>query len=541
VTALVGLGGVPVANAAAPIAGPQRGGAGITGTLMVAHGDNFATGAMIMQTELSTSSGVVALVVPASEHAHIVGLAGQRVQLRGAPVGASVAVSDVSPTVAAPATSASTETVASARPLHVAVVLLRPPGTTAEPVSKTALHASMFGAPNSVANWYAKTSGGQVRVTGTVYGSYDGVRSCDLATELRVGAAAASHHGYVASNATTLIVYTPQQACNFSGMAWIGAPGVFLNGTAAPGVIEHELGHNLGLLHAGAYECATTTRSAGCLVDYGDPTDVMGDPTLDHGYSAEHKYQLGWIPASEVRTVTAGTHTIALTAAENPLVAGSTELIHVRAADGTMFAIDRRASVGYDVGLSGVWIRDVAEAGTDDTELMRSTALPAGESFTDAVHRVTIRTLNDRPNTASASVEVCVGPCAVSVASQTVAVSARSISVRNIATAAKRSSRNASIEPTVPSGHAVLAGHTVIVTTDTSDTADAVSCTDSRGDVYHADVNSVGARRLVICSAHAVAPLEPGATITVGYPTFDGAAASTANQSSGLDLAAPPE
>ena len=218
----------------------------------------------------------------------------------------------------------------------------------------------MFGATNSVANWYAQTSGGQVGVTGTVYGYYDGVRSCDLATELRVAAAAASHDGYVASNYTNLVVYTPDQGCNFSGIAWIGANGVFLNGTAAPGVIEHELGHNLGLLHAGAYRCATGSMSAACLVDYGDPTDVMGDPTLDHGYSAEHKYQLGWIPASEVRTVTTGTQTIALTASENPLVAGSTELIHVRAADGTLFAIDRRASVGYDVGLSGVWIRDVA-------------------------------------------------------------------------------------------------------------------------------------------------------------------------------------
>ena len=45
---------------------------------MVAHGDNFATGAMIMQTELSTSSGAVGLVVPASEHAQIVSLAGRR-------------------------------------------------------------------------------------------------------------------------------------------------------------------------------------------------------------------------------------------------------------------------------------------------------------------------------------------------------------------------------------------------------------------------------------------------------------------------------
>ena len=55
----------------------------------------------------------------------------------------------------------------------------------------------------------------------------------------------------------------------------------------------------------------------------------------------------------------------------------------------------------------------------------------------------------------------------------------------------------------------------------------------------NADVNTAGARRLIICSAHVNAELEPGATITVRYPSFDGAAVSTANQFSGLDPSAP--
>jgi len=66
-----------------------------------------------------------------------------------------------------------------------------------------------------------------------------------------------------------------------------------------------------------------------------------------------------------------------------------------------------------------------------------------------------------------------------------------------------------------------------------------VSCTDSRGDVYKSDVNSVGARRLIICSAPANVGLEPGATITVRYPSFDGSAVSTANEFSGLDTKTP--
>ena len=161
--------------------------------------------------------------------------------------------------------------------------------------------------------------------------------------------------------------------------------------------MEHELGHNLGLWHAGRVpRAASAPCSASCLIDYGDPTDVMGDPTRNRGYSAEHKYTLGWIPASEVRTVTSGTQTIALTASEDPLVAGSIELIHVRAADGTLYAIDRRASVGYDAGLSGVWIRRGRVDGDATTpSSCGARALGAGQTFTDSVHHVTIKTLTD--------------------------------------------------------------------------------------------------------------------------------------------------
>ncbi|MGO9873327.1 MAG: hypothetical protein ACLPVY_05955 [Acidimicrobiia bacterium] len=526
-TALIGASGWSTAYAERLAPRPATVGPGLEGTLMVAHGDNFATGAMIMQTELRTASAVVPLTVPRSEHAQIVSLAGQQVQMRGARLAASVVVSAVSPMVAR---AASTPV---ARSMRVAVVLLRLPGTTAEPVTKAAVQSSVFGATKSVADWYSQTSGGQVAVTGTVYGYYDGVRSCDLATELSVGAAAAAKDGYVASNYTNLVVYTPDQACNFSGMAWIGVSGVFLNGTVLPGVIEHELGHNLGLMHAGASACGAAPVSAGCLIDYGDPTDVMGDPSLDHGYNAEHKYMLGWIPSTEVRIVTTGNATIALTAAEDPLVAGSTELIHVRAADGTLFAIDRRASVGYDVGLSGVWIREVADVQTDDTELLTPGALLAGETFTDTAHDVTIKTLTDRGPTAS--IQVCVGPCAAPDATQTVS---GAIAGQNITTASKTASANSNITLTVPSGRAVAAGRTVIVSTSASSVAGPVSCRDSRGDVYRADVNSLEGQRLIVCAAPADVGLRPGATITIRYPSFDGTTVSTANDFSGLGSSA---
>jgi len=269
--------------------------------------------------------------------------------------------------------------------------------------------------------------------------------------------------------------------------------------------------------------------STSCLIDYGDPTDVMGDQMLNRGLSAEHKYMLGWIPASEVRTVTTGTETIALTASENPLVAGSTELIHVRAADGTLFAVDRRASLGYDAGIAGVWIRQVTTANTDDTELLRSSALAAGGAFTSAAHGITVETLSDRGETAS--IRVCVGPCAGAVSGQT--VSGR-IAARNIVTGAKTAKVNASVTLTIPAGHGVAAGHTVIVSTYASGIRGRVACRDSLGNVYGVNVNSSDGQRLIVCSANAKAGLPPGATITIGYPVFAGSAVASANDFSGI-------
>ena len=417
------------------------------------------------------------------------------------------------------------------RSLRAAVVLLHLSGASSVSVSKAAMQAVMFAGSKSVANWYSQTSGGQLAVTGTVFGYYAGVRSCDLATELNAGAAAAAADGYVAADYTNLIVYAPSQACDFSGMGWIGGNGVFLNGNAGAGLIEHELGHNLGLLHAGAYACGAAPVSGGCLLEYADPTDVMGDTALDHEFSAEHKYMLGWIPAPEVRTVTSGTHTIALTAEEDPLVAGATELIHVRAADGTLFAIDRRVSAGYDVGVGGVWIRQVAAVRTDDTELVRSGALAAGETFVDAAHDVSVTTLTD--SGATASVRVCVGPCAAPVSAQSLAALGP-VAARNVTTASKISPHNASISLTVPTGRGVGVGRTVIVVAVASGAAGSVSCDDSRGDTYGVNVNSVGAERLIVCSARATRGLRPGAVITIRYPGFSGSTVASVNDFSGI-------
>ena len=381
----------------------------LVGRLLIAHGDNFATGAMVMQTGLRTASGYVRLTLPVSQHARTLALAGASVRVQGTLSSNSFTVSQVSPLPDPRAVARPAGWVRSPQVMRIAVVLMRLPGSSTAPASKAAVKRSTFGAKRSVADWYSQTSGKHVVVTGTVFGIYTGVRSCDLGVQLSAAAAAAAKGGYVASDFDHLVVVEPEQSCGFSGIGWVGQNGVFLNGDATPGVMEHELGHNLGLWHAGAYSCPASAVSAACLTEYGDPTDVMGSPYLDHGYNAEHKRRIGWIPATEVRTVVAGTQTITLTASEDPVVLGAIELIHLRAADGTIYSIDKRASIGYDAGLSGVWIRRLSATNTVDTALVRNSAYTPGTTFTDAVHRVTIKTLSD--SGPAAKVRVCVGAC----------------------------------------------------------------------------------------------------------------------------------
>jgi hypothetical protein len=135
----------------------------------------------------------------------------------------------------------------------------------------------------------------------------------------------------------------------------------------------------------------------------------MGQAGLLRHYNAVHKHMMGWIPASEVQTLNSGTHTIALTAEENPVANGATELIYVPRGDGSQWAIERRASVGFDAGLSGVWVRIVDRRNTDDTELLGYNPLAAGQTLRDPAFDISITTLSDTG--ATASVQVCVGPC----------------------------------------------------------------------------------------------------------------------------------
>jgi len=96
-------------------------------------------------------------------------------------------------------------------------------------------------------------------------------------------------------------VISPQQApVGTKGVAWVGAKGAICNGCEEISdnfqvmVAVHELGHNLGLAHAGSKS-----------LEYGNPFDWMGNYPDVQGlsYGAGYKLRLHWLPPDSVWTV----------------------------------------------------------------------------------------------------------------------------------------------------------------------------------------------------------------------------------------------
>jgi hypothetical protein len=179
--------------------------------------------------------------------------------------------------------------------------------------------------------WHQEASFGQASFTGKlnptksadIFGIYqitENPSTCDFNDMHRQAKTAAATDGFTVGGYHHVIVMlnvpstTP---CTWGGLAMVGGTEVWVRDATRIGTTIHEIGHNFGLRHATrSFECIIDdqpvifAKSSECRVAiYGDEMDPMGNTSSAYGnpvphYSAISKSKIGWIPATNVATVT---------------------------------------------------------------------------------------------------------------------------------------------------------------------------------------------------------------------------------------------
>ena len=221
---------------------------------------------------------------------------------------------------------------------------------------------------------------------------------------------------------------------SWAGLAQLGSKYNWVDGSTsgigqdqASTVYNHELGHNLGLYHANAWDPATSTAddSNGTHVEYGHDFDVMGD-TWTYAYDQLHynasfKNALDWLPDSSITTLTSSSANITLDlhAMDQTHVGGRVYAIKIDSGItlGTSSDLDywiefRSRYPSVSTLDDGVLIYTSNDAHTDKalklldmnpaTSSVSDAGLDLGETFTTADSRFTI-TVNSQSGSGASS------------------------------------------------------------------------------------------------------------------------------------------
>ncbi len=348
-----------------------------------------------------------------------IGQAGSRVRVRGTRTGQRVAVDEVLPLASDEAASrAAGPLAAAASPSgptglqRTLVLLLNFTAYPDQPFTTAQVRDAVFDAPTSMNAFYRENSFDQVHFAGDVVGwltlpgtppNCDGFALLDDALDaadpmvnftqydrlilvspaIRAVAGCPIEGGFATLGQTAYP--TPDGVAQLS-VSWIYDFSLF--------VLEHEMGHNLGVMHANRLECPTERIDSTCTHrEYQDPFDVMG--TNAFHLNAAHKERLGWLLPANVAAAT-GDGTFALQALESPT--GGVQAVKIQApSPGSSvfyYYVEHREPEGFDAGLAGyptvlagAQVRRAC-AGCPDTELIATpkmdinAAIAPGDAFT---------------------------------------------------------------------------------------------------------------------------------------------------------------
>jgi hypothetical protein len=225
------------------------------------------------------------------------------------------------------ATAASQPAAIPAGPRKTAVLLINPSGG-AEPWTQESARSEVFTGTNSASAFYEEESYGAISLTGKlrndgdVFGWFDvsaSTAGCPYMEWQSKAQEAAADAGIDLSGYQHLIYMMPFQGlqgpCKWFGIAGLNSNWVMINGDFGVKIVTHELGHNLGLLHAGSLTCTAggvrVQISDNCTTaEYGDPFDTMGSTAARHS-SGWNLAKLGILGPGNVETIEAsGTYSM---------------------------------------------------------------------------------------------------------------------------------------------------------------------------------------------------------------------------------------
>jgi len=293
----------------------------VDGTLQGVHADYFDAGSSATQWQLDTGAATLD-VLPTSLPAL-------------SPEHDSVTLDDEDPGagVAGPVTADSPQATPALGGRKTAVIAFNfATDPTNQPWTTAQIRSSIFTASDSTSAFFWEESYNQLWLTGKagnldgdVYGWYtlpvpptgcpDPTNAYSNWATLAKGAAAAD--GFVEGDYQHVMYVFPSGSdCQWAGLAYLPGTESWINADLSVRVTGHELGHNLGLHHAGSWFCknasnqAVVISSSCALNEYNDPFDVMGAHGSRHS-NGWHLQQLGLLQASNVQTVTtSGTYSM---------------------------------------------------------------------------------------------------------------------------------------------------------------------------------------------------------------------------------------
>lgn len=204
--------------------------------------------------------------------------------------------------------------------------------------------------------------------------------------------------------------------------------------------MAHEMGHMMGLVHSNLRDCGTSAIPLGentCTnYEAGNYFDIMGNSSYSFGFNAYEKNKLGWIPDSDVLTIsTSGDYTIA------PVEGSSgTRLIKISVigSDGsiipTPYMLEYHAAKGYDKSLrqfkykgltletlenGSTYVLDANPTSQAIGEDMKDWTITKGGTFTDSEYGITISDVNKSDDN-GAKFHIELSPATDCSASQTI-------------------------------------------------------------------------------------------------------------------------